>query len=133
MSRFYNHLNSVSGTLLAKKYINARTLSATHVDEFAALSTNVPDETLTLWASKICAWEVDREQPNPYFNPSSGTLNCTFIVTPFDSSLGPSELEIRRHLTLEEERDELDSAALNSSDNFTETKYLLYGLDLEDQ
>ena len=64
MSCFYNHLNSVSGTLLTKKYINACTLSATHVDEFAALSTNVPNKTLTLWASKICAWEVDREQPN---------------------------------------------------------------------
>ena len=42
-------------------------------------------------------------------------------------------MEIRRQLTVEEEKGELASAALDSSDSFTETKYLLYGLDLEEQ
>ena len=46
--------------------------------------------------------------------------------------LGLSESEIRRHLTLEE-KDDLTSAETDSGDNFTETKYLLYGLDLEEQ
>jgi hypothetical protein len=46
---------------------------------------------------------------------------------------GPSELEIRKHLTLEEEKDSIASATIHSSDDFTETKYLLYGLDLEEQ
>lgn len=47
--------------------------------------------------------------------------------------LGPSESEIRRRLTLEEEKDEVTSIAIDSIDDFTQTKYLLYGLDLEEQ
>jgi hypothetical protein len=123
----------VSGTLLAKKYINARTQSVTHIDEFAALSTDIPNETLALWTGRICAWELDREQPNPYFNPSSGTPTACSSPLSFNLSLGPSESEIRRHLTLEEERVELDSPVPDSDDDFTETKFLLYGLDLEEQ
>ena len=46
---------------------------------------------------------------------------------------GPSELEIRRRLTLEEEKDAVASTMINSSDDFTTTKYILYGLDLEEQ
>ena len=46
---------------------------------------------------------------------------------------GPSEIEIRRRLTSEEEKDELTSATIDADDDFTETKYLLYGLDLEEQ
>ena len=46
---------------------------------------------------------------------------------------GPLELEIRRRLTLEEEKDDLASALTDPKDDFTETKYLLYGLDLEEQ
>lgn len=46
---------------------------------------------------------------------------------------GLSESEIRRRLTLEEEQDALVSTIVDPDDNFTETKYLLYGLDLEDQ
>ena len=46
---------------------------------------------------------------------------------------GPLELEIRRHLTLEEEKDDLASALTDPKDDFTETKYLLYGLDLKEQ
>jgi hypothetical protein len=34
---------------------------------------------------------------------------------------------------VDEEKDELASAAIDSTDSFTETKYLLYGLDLEEQ
>lgn len=45
----------------------------------------------------------------------------------------PSELEICRRLTLEEEKDEIVSTIVNFSDNFTATKYILYGLDLEEQ
>ena len=45
---------------------------------------------------------------------------------------GPSELEIRRRFTLEEE-EELNSTAGDSDDASTETKYLLDGLDLEVQ
>jgi hypothetical protein len=48
-------------------------------------------------------------------------------------SSGLSEFEIRRRLTLEEEKEELVSAEVDSDDSFTETKYLLYGLDLERQ
>ena len=47
--------------------------------------------------------------------------------------LGLSESEIRRHLTLEEERGVLAFTVVDSSDEFTETKYLLYGLDLEER
>jgi hypothetical protein len=52
---------------------------------------------------------------------------------------GPSESEIRKRLTLEEEKEEKEekatvaSSAITSSDAFTKTKYLLYGLDLEEQ
>jgi len=47
---------------------------------------------------------------------------------------GPSESEIRRRLTLEEERDAAAaSTTIDSVDDFTQTKYLLYGLDLEEQ
>lgn len=46
---------------------------------------------------------------------------------------GLSELEIRRNLTLEEEKEKATSPTLDSSDEFTKTKYLLYGLDLEEQ
>lgn len=42
-------------------------------------------------------------------------------------------MEIRRRLTLDEEKDELASTMIDADDDFTETKYLLYGLDLEDQ
>jgi hypothetical protein len=45
---------------------------------------------------------------------------------------GPSEMEICRCLTLEEERDHVASATVDPDDNFTETKYLLFGLDLEE-
>ena len=34
---------------------------------------------------------------------------------------------------MEGEKDELASVAIDASDSFTETKYLLYGLDLEEQ
>jgi hypothetical protein len=46
---------------------------------------------------------------------------------------GPSELEIRRRLSLEEEKDKAASTTIDPSDDFTETKYLLYGMDLEEQ
>ena len=50
-----------------------------------------------------------------------------------DLCTGPSESDIRKRLTLQEEKDELASAAIEADDVFTETKYLLYGLDLEEQ
>ena len=34
---------------------------------------------------------------------------------------------------MEEERDALTSAVVDSGSDFTETRYLLYGLDLEEQ
>lgn len=50
---------------------------------------------------------------------------------------GPSELDIRKRLTAEEEADQLNSTAVEalveSSNDYTETKYLLYELDLEEQ
>ena len=46
---------------------------------------------------------------------------------------GLLELEIRRRLTLEEETEGLISTDVESSDDFNETKYLLYGLDLEEK
>ena len=46
---------------------------------------------------------------------------------------GRLESEIRRQLTVEEEKDELASTVVDSSDGFTETRYLLYALDLEEQ
>ena len=80
----------------------------------------------------ITSWESNRDKPNPYFNPSSGTLCCSFTITPLNQHR-PSEMEIRRCLTLDEEKDELASTMIDADDDFTETKYLLYGLDLEDQ
>ena len=132
-----NHnLTQFSGTLLAKKYINACTQSTTHVDEFAALCTDVPEELLEQWAARIRAWELDRNQLNPYFNPSSGTTGRAYVVRLLliIESPGPSELAIRRRLTLEEEEDDdLNAVAAGSEDDSTETKYLLDGLDLEVQ
>ena len=50
---------------------------------------------------------------------------------------GPSESDIRKRLAAEEEKEQFASAAVEpqteSKDDFTETKYLLYGLDLEEQ
>jgi hypothetical protein len=86
------------------------------------------------WTTRIRSWEHDRTQPNPYFNPSSGTSNNPFAaVTLTPIPPGPSEMEIRRRLTLEEERDNVASATVDPDDNFTETKYLLFGLDLEER
>lgn len=45
---------------------------------------------------------------------------------------GLSESQIRKRLSLEEE-EALASAAVVPDDDFTETKYLLHGLDLEEQ
>ena len=42
-------------------------------------------------------------------------------------------MEIRRRLTAEEEKDELASSVVDSTDDCTETGSLLYGLDLEEQ
>lgn len=77
---FPHNLTLFSGTLLAKKYTNACTQSTTHVDEFAALCTDIPEKLLKLWTDRILAWELDRSQLNPYFNPSSGASDrvcCT--------------------------------------------------------
>ena len=82
---------------------------------------------------RIISWEGNRSLPNPYFNQSSGTPSILCIAATPNSVLpGPSELEIRRRLTLEEEG-EVASTATDSSDKFTKTQYLLYGLDLEEQ
>ena len=37
-----------------------------------ALCVGVPQDILDAWATRVEAWELDRDQPNPYFNPSSG-------------------------------------------------------------
>jgi len=75
-------LSLLSGTLLPKKYTNALTQSATHTDEFAALCVSIPKDTLDSWTAKILSWERDRNQPNPYFNPSSGMSGswCVAVV-----------------------------------------------------
>ena len=46
---------------------------------------------------------------------------------------GPSELEIRKCLALEEEKEEIVSTIPDPGDDFTEMKYLIYGLDLEER
>ena len=56
-------------------------------------------------------------------------VSCLVLILEF---LGLSESEIRRRLTLEEEKESFASAT-DSSDESTETKYLLYGLDLEER
>ena len=73
LSLSYDDLILILGSLLAKKYATAVVQSATHADEFTALSVDVPEEILDSWTTKILTWEHDREQPNLYFNPSSGT------------------------------------------------------------
>ena len=60
------------------------------------------------------------------------TRCCGFLLIILGLS-GPSESEIRMRLTLEEESDGLTSTVIESVDDFTETKYLLYGLDLEER
>jgi len=47
--------------------------------------------------------------------------------------LGPSESEIRNRLTLEEEMEDLASIAIDSDDKFTMTKYISFGLELEER
>jgi len=46
-------------------------------------------------------------------------------------------LDIRKRLTAEEEKEQLASAAteswVDSNDDYTETKYLLFALDVEEQ
>jgi len=72
--------------------------------------------------------------PNPYYNTSSGMLFCLSAVTPpSEQHTGPSESDIRKHLTLEEEKDGLAFAIIDGDDAFTRTKYLLFALNLEDQ
>ena len=121
------------GPLLAKKYVAALTQSAMHSDEFAALCIDVPKDTRDLWIKRITSWEGNRSLPNPYFNQSSGTSGGLYYSHPNPVPPGPSELEIRRRLTLEEEEGEVTSTMMDSSDKFTTTKYLLHGLDLEEQ
>ena len=48
-------------------------------------------------------------------------------------SLGLSESQIRRNLTLEEEKENITDTTIDSGDEFTETKFMLHGLDLEGQ
>jgi len=79
------NLTLFSGALLVMKYTNACMQSTTHVDEFAALCTDVPEGLLELWATRILAWELNRKQPNPYFNPSSGASDHTCCATPLNS------------------------------------------------
>ena len=62
------------------------------------------------------------------------------MLNPSDTSFpsisqqkGPSESEIWKRLAVEEEMDEVTSATINSDDHFSEMKYLLYGLDLEEK
>ena len=87
--------------------------------------------------TKIEAWELDRDHPNPYFNPSSGKLGYQRDLLFTNHISGPSELDIRKRLTAEEEKEQLASTAaeswVDSADNYTKTKYLLFGLDLEEQ
>jgi hypothetical protein len=47
--------------------------------------------------------------------------------------LGLSESQIRRQLTLEEEKEDITDTTIDSGDEFTETKFMLHGLDLEGQ
>ena len=70
------------GPLLAKKYEAAQTQSATHSDEFTALCIDIPKDTLDSWTEKIISWEANRNQPNPFFHPSSGMLGPCIIITP---------------------------------------------------
>ena len=83
------------------------------------------------------AWELDRDQPNPYYNPSSGKFDQQRVLLFANHISGPSELDIRKRLTAEEEKEQLTSAAAeswaDSNDDYTETKYLLFALDLEEQ
>ena len=67
---------------LAKKYSNALMQATVHEDEFAALCSDIPTELLDSWTAIIITWEVDRSHPNPYFNPSSGTLNLLIYSAP---------------------------------------------------
>jgi len=72
--------------------------------------------------------------PNPYYNPSSGMPPHLSPVTPSSKwQAGPSESDIRKRLTLEEEKDGVDFAIDDGDDAFTRTKYLLFVLNLEDQ
>ena len=84
-----------AGTLLAKKYTNALAQSATHEDEYVALCVGIPADTLGPWRTKILTWEADRDQPNPYFNPTSG-MSChrcgTFPTDCVIRSLGVGNL-----------------------------------------
>lgn len=66
--------------------------------------------------------------PHPV-RPVAWALSLSLILY----QQGPSESEIRRRLTAEGEEGELVSIVIDPSDDFTETRYLLYGLDLEQQ
>lgn len=56
---------------------------------------------------------------------------CILLLLLTLAPLGPSESEIRRRLTSEEEQDEFISAPIDPSGNSTGTGYIIDGLDLE--
>ena len=72
--------------------------------------------------------------PNPYYNPSSGMPpHLSPVPSSSKRQVGPSESDIRKRLTLEEEKDGLAFAIADGDDAFTRTKYMLFALNLEDQ
>ena len=85
---------------------------------------------------RVSAWECDRGQPDPYYNLSSGAFGCSNNFLAPILYQGPSELDIQKQLTADEEKEQLASAAVeswaDSGDDYSETKYLLYGLNLEE-
>ena len=116
---------------------NALDQSEIHKEDFAALCVGIPQDTLDAWTTRIEAWELDRDQRNPYFNPSSGKFGCQRDLFFTNHISGPSELDIRKRLTAEEEKEQLASTAAeswaDSASDYTETKYLLFRLDFEEQ
>ena len=106
---------TTQGLLLAKKYLNAVGQAKFHAEELLFLNKGLPDTLVQSWTVKITTWENDRNAPNPYYKPTTA---------------GASETEVRQHLTLAEEQDQVQLGS-EGPDRCTRTKFLLFRLDLE--
>ena len=106
---------ATQGLLLAKKYLNTVDQAKFHAEELLFLNEGLPNALVQLWTVKITTWENDRDAPNPYYKPTTA---------------GASETEVRQRLTLAEEQDQVQLRS-EGPDHCTQTKFLLFGLDLE--
>ena len=95
--------------------MNAVEQAKIHFEELLFLNEGLDQNLVLSWTAKITTWENDRSAPNPYYVPTRA---------------GTSENEVRQRLMFAEEEEQARSG-LEGPDRWTQTKFLLHGLDLE--